>query len=262
MGANATISWSQVTGTGNIPLRADLVWDNIGEKPTDLLTQSELTSALTDYVTGGEMSSALANTLNTGNFDTIITKDYIASMNLVVGDEILMGANATISWNKVTNQPTIPDDTYITTIANNAITTANISANQITTGSISADRISGGTLSGITLDVTTDAKIGNVLQVGGNYGIKLCNSNSDGYLVARGSDVLRFVYGGDIFIGASLYIGSDESIGCSNGIHASSGTDYITFVSYPRKYRDWETDRKSTRLNSSHSAKSRMPSSA
>ena len=28
------------------------------------------------------------------------------------------------------------------------------------------------------------------------------------------------------------------------------------------KYRDWETDRKSTRLNSSHSAKSRMPSSA
>ena len=27
-------------------------------------------------------------------------------------------------------------------------------------------------------------------------------------------------------------------------------------------YRDWETDRESTRLNSSHSAKSRMPSSA
>ena len=30
----------------------------------------------------------------------------------------------------------------------------------------------------------------------------------------------------------------------------------------PSRYRDWETDRKSTRLNSSHSAKSRMPSSA
>ena len=28
------------------------------------------------------------------------------------------------------------------------------------------------------------------------------------------------------------------------------------------QYRDWETDRKSTRLNSSHCAKSRMPSSA
>ena len=29
-----------------------------------------------------------------------------------------------------------------------------------------------------------------------------------------------------------------------------------------RQYRDWETDRKSTRLNSSHITRSRMPSSA
>ena len=39
----------------------------------------------------------------------------------------------------------------------------------------------------------------------------------------------------------------------------------VTYLidSYPHDdYRDWETDRKSTRLNSSHSAKSRMPSSA
>ena len=35
------------------------------------------------------------------------------------------------------------------------------------------------------------------------------------------------------------------------------GTKYLAPI-----YRDWETDRKSTRLNSSHSAKSRMPSSA
>ena len=31
---------------------------------------------------------------------------------------------------------------------------------------------------------------------------------------------------------------------------------------YKRRYRDWETDRKSTRLNSSHRSLSRMPSSA
>ena len=31
---------------------------------------------------------------------------------------------------------------------------------------------------------------------------------------------------------------------------------------YGREYRDWETDRKSTRLNSSHEIPSRMPSSA
>ena len=36
-----------------------------------------------------------------------------------------------------------------------------------------------------------------------------------------------------------------------------SGLNYITAI-----YRDWETDRKSTRLNSSHRSLSRMPSSA
>ena len=38
--------------------------------------------------------------------------------------------------------------------------------------------------------------------------------------------------------------------------------DLPTFKTDNPRYRDWETDRKSTRLNSSHSAKSRMPSSA
>ena len=37
---------------------------------------------------------------------------------------------------------------------------------------------------------------------------------------------------------------------------------FLGKVKQKEGYRDWETDRKSTRLNSSHSAKSRMPSSA
>ena len=36
----------------------------------------------------------------------------------------------------------------------------------------------------------------------------------------------------------------------------------VTGFPYPAGYRDWETDRKSTRLNSSHRSLSRMPSSA
>ena len=36
----------------------------------------------------------------------------------------------------------------------------------------------------------------------------------------------------------------------------------LVLKTYDRAYRDWETDRKSTRLNSSHSGESRMPSSA
>ena len=46
--------------------------------------------------------------------------------------------------------------------------------------------------------------------------------------------------------------------------HAQYGFKYSVYAPGERAavYRDWETDRKSTRLNSSHSAKSRMPSSA
>ena len=40
-----------------------------------------------------------------------------------------------------------------------------------------------------------------------------------------------------------------------------SGEDYYAWNDAGR-YRDWETDRKSTRLNSSHITRSRMPSSA
>ena len=42
----------------------------------------------------------------------------------------------------------------------------------------------------------------------------------------------------------------------------SEGKGWSKGWSEGSRYRDWETDRKSTRLNSSHSAKSRMPSSA
>ena len=56
------------------------------------------------------------------------------------------------------------------------------------------------------------------------------------------------------------------------GVYHNSFYDKSAFVAWDMNwkhdeieygfYRDWETDRKSTRLNSSHSAKSRMPSSA
>ena len=39
-------------------------------------------------------------------------------------------------------------------------------------------------------------------------------------------------------------------------------TDYEGYFKTNQEYRDWETDRKSTRLNSSHEIPSRMPSSA
>ena len=48
----------------------------------------------------------------------------------------------------------------------------------------------------------------------------------------------------------------DESVALTN-----EQSNYLCSKLKP-EYRDWETDRKSTRLNSSHSGESRMPSSA
>ena len=45
-------------------------------------------------------------------------------------------------------------------------------------------------------------------------------------------------------------------------IAAEDDLFFLLYFILDCSYRDWETDRKSTRLNSSHSAKSRMPSSA
>ena len=67
----------------------------------------------------------------------------------------------------------------------------------------------------------------------------------------------------------SLTTGSVPYGGWQIAIGTSVTTPWIEFAANIsgtwrscNAYRDWETDRKSTRLNSSHSAKSRMPSSA
>ena len=63
------------------------------------------------------------------------------------------------------------------------------------------------------------------------------------------------------------YFSNDELkiyLGVAKVDNGEFGVTYTQGKKCPRcwSYRDWETDRKSTRLNSSHSAKSRMPSSA
>ena len=52
-----------------------------------------------------------------------------------------MGVNATISWDKVSNQPDIPDEATITSISNNCISTATVNADQINTEGLSAEAI-------------------------------------------------------------------------------------------------------------------------
>ena len=48
----------------------------------------------------------------------------------------------------------------------------------------------------------------------------------------------------------------------NNKLNATDPQYGLCLKTYNSEYRDWETDRKSTRLNSSHEIPSRMPSSA
>ena len=65
-------------------------------------------------------------------------------------------------------------------------------------------------------------------------------------------EVITFpLYGRERDVGDGLRVITDISEG-----------DKIATINQTSGYRDWETDRKSTRLNSSHITRSRMPSSA
>lgn len=158
-------------GTGGIRLdpTAVITWDQV-EGTENVLTQTELVTALASYVTTGNMTQALANTLTTSNFSTIITKSYIATMNLVVGTEILMGANATISWLNVTNKPnnfayTSDLVNYVTSgtltskladLTTNSNLSTVLGTDYIVTGKIAANKIAAGTIAGCTLQTYSD----------------------------------------------------------------------------------------------------------
>ena len=68
-----------------------------------------------------------------------------------------------------------------------------------------------------------------------------------------------YAYGYKIFANTDLVATVRDTDGVETTLTL---TTHYTVTGVGNVYRDWETDRKSTRLNSSHSAKSRMPSSA
>ena len=81
-----------------------------------------------------------------------------------------------------------------------------------------------------------------------------------------GAFLLLFLFWTIGYFANALWGMKFEIRSCWDGFTTLSGAGVLAMVKYImdswKKYRDWETDRKSTRLNSSHSAKSRMPSSA
>lgn len=98
--SNARIKWEQVTGTEDIPTK------------NDIPSEKQLTEI----------------TKNT------VTTEFIKALKLTVGNEILMGEDARISWEQIEGAGEVVTSENVTEITQNAIATTIFSANQISGG--------------------------------------------------------------------------------------------------------------------------------
>ena len=124
-----------------------------------------------------------------------------------------------------------------------------------------------GSVQGSVDTYTSDTNISGFLTFQTNGGSTTATERmrltSDGYLrMASGTGGIQF--NGDTAAANALDDYEEGTFTLVVAPATGSLTSYNQQGFYTKvgRYRDWETDRKSTRLNSSHSAKSRMPSSA
>lgn len=108
-------------------------WSNL---PGSVASTSEIPTNVSELTNdaGYENATGVVSIIN-GK----VTADYVSTLGLEVGTHITMGSNAKISWNNVTEQPTILDSTDVTTITNNTISTTNVIAKNLTVNAVNID---------------------------------------------------------------------------------------------------------------------------
>lgn len=137
--------------------------------------------------------------------------------NLEVGGNVTMGPNATISWNQVTNQPTIPVlPSYIT---QTKITSTTVESPIIVGGEIRGGKIT----SDSTINVTTDAHIGRKLYMDTNTyedGIYFNTFNPNSKITADP--------GGEIIFGSSVTVPNISVLAGANGKFTTTNGKTVT----------------------------------
>jgi hypothetical protein len=96
---------------------------------------------------------------------TKINGNYID--NLVVGVNVTMGVNATITWGQVSNQPFIPSSAAdVGALALDSPQMTYIDQSGVYTGTVVANQMYGGEITGVTINVNTDLRVGNNIYIG------------------------------------------------------------------------------------------------
>lgn len=131
-----------------------------------------------------------SNTINGNYINQIRTDQLVAGSakigtalidNLVVGSNVTMGANATISWSNVTSQPYVPTTSDINSIA----------STRITSTLVSAPIIEGATIRGGTISSNTSIDVGTDLFVGDNIWLTRGSSGTQ-KIVSAGTGSITF----------------------------------------------------------------------
>lgn len=173
--------------------------------------------------TTATISSAQIGSLAASKIDTTEAKISTAKIeDLIVGTNVAMGVNATISWDKVSNQPDIPDEATITSISNNCISTATVNADQINTEGLSAEAI---------YDPDNLYNVIRFMTAVGGFEFQVSGTGAHNYFSVLGSDggVLTFFYGDSAFMAKTfggdmdVYETWDFSGATVKGLHAQWG---------------------------------------
>lgn len=152
-------------------------------------------------------------TLKIGGQDALTTSNKISTQiieDLVVGGNVRMGENATISWGNVTNQPYIPRTAIdVGALASSSPMLTNITSNGIYTGTINANQINAGKINAALIDTTNLAaqKIyqqgysNNYAIVGGSYGdLKLYYAGVNYFTVYNNIDSVSLQHNGKDYL--------------------------------------------------------------
>ena len=206
MGANATISWGNVTGTDNVANKNDIPSDN--------------------HITTITKNS--------------ITSEFIKGLNLEVGNQIKMGENATISWGKISDKPNnlassddIPTDNEIVNLIlenrGTIITKDYIGTLKIVAGSVAAENITGTTIIGKNVIVGGESNGSGTIIVKDGNGATICTIDENGISVKSKSFILE---GGiDIILGRYVnWNFAPNLVQYTGGYSSGYGTDDTSTV--------------------------------
>ncbi|HHU17379.1 MAG TPA: hypothetical protein GXZ70_04045, partial [Clostridiales bacterium] len=150
---------------------------------------------------------------------------------------LIGGENGTISFQDLSDQPFIPDNSYITTITENTITTAYVNALEVKAGSVDAEDITGTYITGKT--IRTDVPGNDRMEFSGAGLISYGQNNqkngiSAEYIFGDFSSLKYYVFGA--LRGFLEYTTGRFTLGTAAGadiVLSPSGNAYIGFNSAP-----------------------------